>query len=157
PGPGITKLVLVIKERNRPMPRRLGLWNLDIPANYRRINVAFSNVRVLPPDAPLPPPPALGKELPFLEWHPIAERFNGIELDGWMGDRAELGMVVPQGATKLAMNAMAAGNLGLTFPLHLKVSVNGRESEHVVPQAGDFSFELPLKEGEKVAQVAVQS
>jgi hypothetical protein len=74
-----------------------------------------------------------------------------------MGDRAELGMAVPQGATKVVVNAMAAGNLGLTFPLRLKVSVNGRESEHVVQQAGDFSFELPLKEGDKLAHVAVQS
>ena len=157
PPAGITKLVLRIKERNKPMPRRLGIWNLDIPANYRRTNVAFSNVHPVTPDTKPPEPPKLGETLPFLKWHPLAQSFDGIELDGWMGDKAQIAMSVPPGATKLALAAMAPGNLGITYPLRLTVSVNGRASEHVVANAGDVAIEVPLAPGEAIAKLEVAS
>ncbi len=154
---GITKLVLRIKERNQPMPRRLGLWNRDIPADYRRTNVAFSNVRVLLPEGGAPAAPAVGRALPFLEWHGFAQAYDGIEVDGWMANKARIAVAVPAGASKLTLRGMAAGNLGLQFPLALAVSVNGRESSHVLQNPGDFAITFPLRPGEPIASLEVRS
>ena len=156
-NPDVTRIVVSVREKNAPLPRKLGLWNRDIPADYRRMNVAFSNVRILPPDAPLPAAPKLGEKLPFLRWHELAEQFNGIEPDGWMGNRASVAMSVPQGATRVALTAMAAGNLDLKYPMEITVRVNGRETARKLEHAGTFEVELALQPGEKLASVDIRS
>lgn len=156
-NPGTTKLVVTVKERNKPLPRRLGLWNRDIPADYRRLNVGFSNVRALPPDAPLPPGPKLGETVAFLQWHPHAYRFDGLESDGWMDKRAQVTMAVPAGAKHVAVRGFAPGNLRFTFPLDVTLTVNGREVKTPIAQAGVFEVGAPLEEGAKSAEVVIRT
>ena len=156
-NPGITKLVVLVKERNKPLPRRLGLWNRDIPADYRRLNVGFSNVRALVPDAPLPPGPKLGETVPFLQWHPHAYRFDGIESDGWMDKRAQVTMALPAGAKHVAVRGFAPGNLDFKFPLDVSVTVNGRQTRTPIERAGVFEVTAPVEEGAKLAEVVVRT
>jgi hypothetical protein len=52
---------------------------------------------------------------------------------------------------------MAAGNLGLTYPMTVAAKVNGRTVNRTLPRAGTFEVELPLLAGEKQATIAIES
>ncbi len=143
PSQGVTKLVVTIKERNRPLPRQFRLWNREIPSDYRRANVAFANAAIVTPETSLAPAPKLGQRVEFLGLHPMAEQFNGLQLDGWLGDHAEFTIPMPQGARTLRIEGTAPGNLGFTYPYEVTVAVNGSEVRRTIERAGAFSLELP--------------
>jgi hypothetical protein len=151
----IHKLVVRIKERNRPIPRELALWNVDIPTDYRRMNIAFANAAIVTPDSKPAAAPALGARIPFLGIHPIAERFDGLQLDGWLSERAQFTIPAPAGASKVQVALTVPGNLGFTFPYVVKAVVNGREHERRIAAAGDATIELPLQPGEPTADVTL--
>jgi hypothetical protein len=145
PLPGANKLVVHVKERNRPLPRVLALWNADIPADYRRMNVAFSNARLLAPGSDSAPAAApLGQSVAFLQLHPHAERFDGLQLDGWIGDRASLTMPVPAGAARVTISGFVPGNLRLDFPFTLRAEVNGLQTALTLAAPGPFELSAPL-------------
>jgi len=156
PRADVSRLVIAVRERNKPLPRQLGLWNSDLPADYRRMNLSMSNVRILPPGAPMPAAPRLAEKLPFLRWHDFAHSFNGLESDGWMGDRARITMGVPEGAQRVVISAMAAGNLGLKFPMEITAKVNGRVTKKKLEYATVFDLDLPLAPGERVVEISLE-
>jgi hypothetical protein len=158
PGKEISKIVVRIKERNRPLPRPLGLWNKSVPADYRRMNAAFANVEIVPPGGPaLAAAPQLGRRLAFLEIHPIAEQFDGLQLDGWIGDAASFTIPAAPGATKLALEGFIPGNLGLAFPFHLEAALNGREVRQEIAKPGPFTVEVPLEAGQTKAALVLRA
>lgn len=158
PVSDVTKLVVRIKERNRPLPRELGLWNKEIPADYRRMNAAFANVSVLAPDAPLATKrPALNERVGFMDLHPLASRFNGLQLDGWMADTAQFTIASAAKASRVELDGFAPGNLGLTYPLQLTFRIGGREERRMVSSAGPFKFMLDLDAGAAILDLTIGS
>ncbi|MEP7068152.1 MAG: hypothetical protein ABI789_02880 [Usitatibacter sp.] len=156
PAPDVNKMVVRVKERNRPLPRRFVLWNRDIPTDYRRMNLGFSNARIITGESkPYAPAPALGTKIAFLQLHSVAERFNGLQLDGWLGEHAEVTLAAPSGATQLRMEGFAPGNLGFAFPFPVTVAVNGRAMEYKIAAPGPFTLDLPLRQGEGEAAVSI--
>jgi hypothetical protein len=156
PSAGANKLVVHIKERNRPLAREFWLWNKDIPADYRRMNAAFANARILTPDrAPSSQVPKINEKIEFLRLHSVADEFNGLQLDGWVGDGARVVMPVPSGAKQLEVAGFVPGNLGFKFPFALKIGINGREFDRVVAAAGPFALQVPLVQGESRASLSV--
>jgi hypothetical protein len=156
-NPDVTRIVIAVREKNASLPRRLGIWNRSVPGDYRRMNIAFSNISALPPGAQMAGPPKLGEKLPFLSWHELAHSFDGIEQDGWMGVRARVTMAVPAGAQRVVVFAMAAGNLGLKFPMEITGRINGRAMAQKLEHPGSFEMELALQPGERVAEIAIES
>jgi hypothetical protein len=144
PRAGTTKLVVYIKEKNRSLPRPFALWNKEIPADYRRLNIAFSNARLVAPGAPSAPPPPLGRPITFLQLMRAAESFDGFQLDGWIGERAQVSLPVPRGATQVEVTGLVPGNMGFAFPFKVALRIDGRDTEIVIPNAGDFKLVAPL-------------
>ena len=157
PAKDVNKMVVRIKERNKPLPRRFVLWNRDIPTDYRRMNIGFSNARIVTPDSkPSSPAPAIDARIGFLQLHSVAEQFNGLQLDGWLGENAEITIPAPPGAKELRLEGLAPGNLGFTFPFPIMVAVNGREMEHKIAAPGPFVLNVPLRQDESKAAIAIR-
>lgn len=157
PAKDFNKLVVRIKERNKPLPRRFVLWNRDIPVDYRRINIAFANARILTPDSkPSASVPAIDAKIGFLQLHSVAERYNGFQLDGWLGEFSEITIPAPPGAKLLRMEGLVPGNLDFTFPFAIAVAVNGRETEYKIASPGPFVLELPLRPNESRVALAIR-
>jgi hypothetical protein len=158
PGEGLHKIVVKILERNRPLPREIAVWNTNIPKDYRRLNVGFSEVEIVPPGAAPRAPAPLGARVGIVEaMHRYAREFDGLQLDGWLGSApARFVEGVPAGATKLAIDGFVPGNLGFSMPYVVKVRMNGRVSDHPVAQPGPFSIEVPLEPGDSELALAVE-
>jgi len=157
PARDFNKMVVRIKERNKPLPRRFVLWNRDIPTDYRRMNIAFSNARIVTPDSKPPASaPAIDARIGFLQLHSFAERYNGLQLDGWLGELAEIAIPAPAGAKGLRMEGLAPGNLGFTFPFPIAVAVNGREMEYTIAAPGPFALDLPLRPDESRVALVIR-
>jgi len=158
PGPGIHKIVVRIVERNRPLPREIAVWNTNIPKDYRRLNVGFSDVDIVPPDAAPRAPAPLGQRVGTIDtMHQYAREFDGLQLDGWLGATpARIVEGVPKGATALRIEGFLPGNLGFTMPYVVKLRLNGRESEHPVAKPGPFSIDVPLSAGENELAFAIE-
>lgn len=156
PRDGVTKLVVHIKEKNKPLPRPFALWNKEIPADYRRMNISFSGARLVLPDAPpASPAPELGRKVAFLPLLRSAEQFNGFQLDGWTGDMAQVTLAAPQGARSVEVTGLAPGNMGFKFPYRLAIDVNGRRTEAVLPAPGEFTLAAPLEGAGGLATVTI--
>jgi len=149
PGAGIHKLVVKIRERNKPLPRELALWNRDIPKDYRRQNVGFADVSILPPHAPAPAAPALGERVGTIDFmHRYASQFDAVQLDGWLGATpARFVSCAPAGAKALRIDGYLPPDLHFAMPYALKVRVDGHEYERPIGAAGPFSVEVPLEAG----------
>ena len=156
PTEGANKLVVRIRERNQPTPRKFWLWNKDIPADYRRTNVAFANARILAPDRAASAPAAeLGRKIEFLPLLAAAEEFNGLQLDGWIGDGASVVVPAPSAATQIEVSGFVPGNLGFKFPYALKIGINGREYDRAAAAAGPFTVQVPLAPGPPRASLSI--
>jgi hypothetical protein len=156
PTAGLNKIVVRIKERNKPLPRSIRLWNLDVPQDYRRMNVAFSNAKVLSPAAkPLATAQPLGPTIPYMQLHQSLERFNGFELDGWVDTSMSFTIALPPGAKSIEVAGLVPGNLAFTFPFLMTAVVNGRESAHLLRTPGDFTLNFPLDPDKASATVTL--
>lgn len=156
PGDGLTRLVVRIKEKNKPMPRPFALWNKSIPADYRRMNAAFANATLIAPDAQLgAAPPARGETMALKPLFTKAVQFSGFQLDGWIGDLAQMTLRAPQGAKALEITGLAPGNMGFTYPFKVKVQVNGQETEVTLRTAGQFTLTAPMPGDSEMASVSI--
>lgn len=157
PTSGLNKLVVRVKDRNKPLPRSIVLWNKDIPEDYRRMNVGFSNVKVRAPDSHSTVAPPLGKKIEYMQLHSHLEQFNGFELDGWIGPTMQFTIPVPAGAKTIEVEGLVPGNFGFAFPFSMTTRINGRESVHMLPNNGDFKLVLAMAPGETTATVAIKA
>lgn len=149
PGAGVHKIVVKIRERNRPLPRELAIWNTNIPKDYRRLNVAFAEVELLPPGTPPRAAAALGSRVGIIDFmHRYASQFDGLQLDGWLGSApARIVAQVPPGAKSVRVEGFLPGNLGFAMPYALKVGVDGREQDEVLASPGPFSLDATVPSG----------
>jgi len=156
-GP-VHKITVRVKERNRALPRPFALWNKDIPADYRRTNVAFANVRIIPPDAIDPTPaPVMNRTVDFLRMHPFARQFDGLQFDGWIGDDASFTLAAPEGARLLEVGGFVPGNRGFKFPFTIEATINGRPVRKTLQYPGGFALDLPIEPGERSAAVTIKA
>jgi hypothetical protein len=153
PTEQVVKLVIKIKETVSPMKRPLPIWNDDIPTDYRQLNVALSNISVAPVSQ-FQQIDKCGMTLSGDEILRCALSFNGIQVDRWIGDKAQIDLDVSEfgDASELVLKGLAPGNLNFTYPLEVKFSIDGNQSVQLIDSPGEFSLVFPLRE-QKAGQV----
>jgi hypothetical protein len=137
------RLVIKVKQRVEPLPRRFRLWNKDIPGDYRRLNLLVADVKVMPPEEP-----AAGSAPFVLSDAALFEgsvSFNGIQPNRWVGRSMTLEVRRPPAAGSLALGLFVPGHAQLHFPMTIRVMVDGREGVLVAPGPGPVSKVIPLE------------
>jgi hypothetical protein len=141
PHPGMNKLTVHIKERTEQMhDRRLSLWNPSIPSEWRLLNVAFAQFRVLH-DAPAPPAARA------LDWKAALDRaysFNGFNIDGWVRNQAQITLGVPDDASSMKVTLDVPGTPEFHFPYAVEFRVNGTTHMRRIEKPGTATVDLPV-------------
>jgi len=155
---GIDRVTVVIRERTRPFPRPLGLWNRGVPEDTRNLNLYVSSVALLAPGEALPPggrPRRLEGPKAILG---EARLFNGLSAGGWVNAAASLSLVAPFDHGRLALDVMVPGNLGFAFPYRIAIDVNGREHEYLAraPGAQHIVLDLPQAKAGDAVHVGIR-
>lgn len=152
PRAGMNKLVVHIQEVNHPAPRKVALWNNDIPADYRRLNIGFANAHILAPgDKPYYKEIEIGKPIPVIKLFDYAEQFNGLKLDGWIADRASLSFNIPTTVKALEITGMLPAVYH--FPYRVTATINGQKVQHIIAAPGQFTWKLPIQSHQGVANL----
>lgn len=158
PTEQVTKVVLKIKEKVRPMKRPLPIWNDDIPTDYRQLNAAFSNVSIAPVDQSRPLSDC-GTNLIGDAILRCAVSYNGIQVDRWTGEGAEFVIHTSDigSASELVLEGFVPGNLNFSFPFALNVFVDDVKYSDHIESAGAFSlkFEIPKSKSGKLVSVKI--
>jgi hypothetical protein len=139
---GVDLLVIKLKERVRPLPRSVRLWNKDIPGDYRRLNLMVADVRVFPPDEPVPEPSTYSLHGDDLLEQSYA--FDGLQPNRWAGRSMSMTLKRAPWARGLTLNVFVPGIPSFRFPYTLEATIDGQRHLAVIPRAGPFRTTLPL-------------
>ena len=135
------RIVIKVIETVQPPPRQFRLWNRDIPGDYRRLNMAVSNVTVM----------EAGREqkrpMEVYDGHSLfshAHSFNGLKLNQWVGKGVSLTLPIAADPSSVDLLLFVPGHPALKFPYKLKISLNGIEHEAVAEFPGDLALSIPV-------------
>jgi hypothetical protein len=136
------RLVIRVRESVHQLPRAFSLWNKDVPADYRRLNLLVSEVRVLPPGAPsgAAAPRRLSGEMLFV----ASTSFNGIQPNRWVAGSFSVSYRRPPGSERVALSLFVPGHPRLHFPMALVGTLDDRPFRIEVAQPGALRSVLPL-------------
>jgi hypothetical protein len=146
PNDEVTKIVIKIKEKvgttNRPLP----LWNKEIPADYRQLNLSVSNVKIYPVNTEQKSVKC-GTSIQEYEILNCAKWFNGIQIDRWIGKNATLAIVnsMVKDSSAIEIKGFLPGNLDFNFPFKISFYINGKEFQREISSPGEFFVEFPLQ------------
>lgn len=142
PTPGMNKLTIRIKEKSGPMAnKRFSLWNPNIQAEWRRLNMQFGQVRVTP-SVPMVVEPGSEADFKTILNHSVT--FNGFNIDGWLRDRGEFTIGRPEGVTGIRIRFQIPGGAGSSFPYNIKFKIGGEQYERYFDRAGENTVEFPI-------------
>ena len=143
PTQGMNKITIRIKEKTNVMRNRwFSLWNPDIPAEWRLLNMSFAQVRLVPHGPAMP----VGSDV---DWKSVLENsvtFNGFNIDGWLRNAAEFAVANPPGTTRLRIKFQIPGTPDYSFPYSIRFVVNGNSFVREFKKPGENSAEFPLAE-----------
>ena len=142
PTAGMNKLVVRIKEKTQKIYRHYGLWHLDIPLDWRNLNVAFSQFRVLPEDD------HIANNSRTMDWKMLLDQalsFNGFNIDGWLRDKGEFAVAIPQGSTSMRIKFQIPSLPEFAFPYSIKFVVSGHVYERKFTNPGENFAEFTLE------------
>jgi hypothetical protein len=143
PDAGMNKITIRIKEKTNVMRNRwFSLWNPDIPAEWRLLNMSFAQVRLVPHGPAMP----VGSDV---DWKSVLENsvtFNGFNIDGWLRNAAEFAVANPPGTTRLRIKFQIPGTPDYSFPYSIRFVVNGNSFVREFKKPGENSAEFPLAE-----------
>lgn len=134
PKGGVDRLAIRIKEKVEAPTRPFALWNTDLPI-YRKVNLSFSDIELLPPGEP-PCQLGLGQPISGADLFTKSYSFNGIEANQWAREAMNLSFVRPSEASSLTLSVTAPGVAQLRFPMQLKLTVDGVQAVHLLKQPG---------------------
>jgi hypothetical protein len=142
PSGDVDRLVIRVRESVHELRRDVTLWNKDVPGDYRRLNLLVSEVRVVPPGAPLGaiPPRRLAGEMLFA----ASTSFNGIQPNRWVAGSFSVCYRRPPESTHLALSLFIPFHPTLRFPMAVVGSVDGNPFRIEVAQPGAVRSVLPL-------------
>jgi hypothetical protein len=143
PSSDVERLVIKVREPSRPGPRPFAFWNRHIPEDYRVLNLAVGQVRIVKPSDSSARRAALA-EIQGLAIYDHALTFNGMEMNGWVRDRATLVLPRPAGSPELKLSLFVPSRPEYTFPYHLGLKVAGVPVDVAVAAPGDSTVDVPL-------------
>jgi hypothetical protein len=140
PSGNVDLVVIKIKEKVRPPARRFRLWNLDIPGDYRMLNMAMAQIKIADVEEARSPGPAVlkGEDL-FLE----SLAFNGINLNQWVGETMSITMAPPVAYDHIRISSFVPGHPELNFPVKLTIDCAGEEYTRSIAEPGTIEVTLP--------------
>jgi hypothetical protein len=144
PTHDVERIVFQVTERVRPTQRRLAVWNRQIPSDYRQLNLAIGEVRLVTEDDLLSAEPATQP----LEGSAIlrnAYMFDGMEVDGWVQQVAEASFVRPADSVGLELQFFVPGDAGYRFPYNIVVEVDGNATVVRAAKPGTLLIQVPMK------------
>jgi hypothetical protein len=139
---GVDLLVIKLKEKVRPLPRSFRLWNKQIPGDYRRLNLMVADLRVFPPEEPVPEPSTYSLHGDDLLEQSYA--FDGLQPNRWAGRSLSMTLKRPPWARGLTFSIFVPGISGFHFPYRLQAMIDGTPQPVVVTRPGPFRTTLPL-------------
>ena len=156
PDAGLDRVVMVIREKVKPLGRSVGLWNVGVN-DQRHLNVLMSSVRLLRPDemtlAQVDTKPIGGEDILNK-----AYRFDGLSSQRWITKAATIAYAVPVDAPQAELEFTIPGNLGYRFPYSIAIVADGVEHRLVadVPGSAKISIPLPARKANEVATLEIR-
>lgn len=142
PIDGVNRLVLRVKERPISSPRRVGLWNRDLPLRATPINILFSDIHVLNEASAESIPLQAGATIDAKSLITNVNLFNGFDVNGWIRDKAEFSTVLAPNVGGARFEVLVPGSLGFSFPYSVKFVVNGVTLKRSFPAPGVYFEEI---------------
>ena len=145
PKEKVNKLVIKIKEKVGTRKRFIPLWNVDIPTDYRQLNVALSNISIKPEDQPFKRKHC-NSPLNGLDIMNCSISFDGIQIDQWIGEKAKIKLNVSKikNLSNFKLEGFAPGNLDFVFPMYVDFMINGQNIKREIKRPGPFQIEIPI-------------
>jgi hypothetical protein len=158
PKDGANRLVIRAKEVPVSTPRRIGLWNRDLPQRAAPINFLLSNISAFPEDSPGSGDIAVaGERIESLALFDKVTSLDGVSVDGWVGEQGRLCIRTADTVAKIYVNVLIPGNLGFAFPYRVDTFIDGVKSIGNFADPGEqtFEFAVPAKSGEFCHQIEI--
>ena len=144
PAEGLDRVVMVIREKVKPLGRSVGLWNVGVN-DQRHLNMLMSSVRLLRPDEPSVAQVG-DKAISGEDILNKAFRFDGLSSQRWINKAAMVAYAVPIDAPQAELEFMIPGNLGYRFPYSIAIVADGVEHRLVAEAPGTARVRIPLPE-----------
>lgn len=158
----ISLIEIRVSEDVKPMPRIPALWKPQIARDYRSLNVAISNVRLLSAAdyAELNFPQSLHFDAAS-NWQASAGLVNGIYGDSWVSEEGEVWLHKPAGAHNFTLEGNLSLPPNLSPPANIEVLFDDqRMARQRVEKYGPFRVTVPLgpaDQGDRIIRVRLRS
>jgi hypothetical protein len=138
-----THLELEVQESAGLIPRQQAFWNDWIPRDPRRLNVAVSEIALVPDrdaEAGLATVLDLSSDTRL-----TSAFFDGIYPDLWIGKQAAVTLRLPPGAEAIEIAGTMPGERTLQYPYRIHALANGTSlGDQAVSGPGPFQLRFPL-------------
>ena len=141
PVDGVNTLVVRVRESTFPLKRQYGIWHRDIPHDWRKLNMAFSDVHILGKRADKPN----NAQLSYKDLFNSATEFNGFNIDGWIMNAATISMDKPDLAKNMKISLFIPGAPTYKFPYDIMFRVNNIEFRRSFDNPGQQQIFVPLE------------
>ena len=146
PTGDVDRIVFRIQEDAQLIARPFSLWNKQIPADYRGLNLAVGEVRLFGPGG-APPGPLVDEPIEGVNILAGATAFNGLEPSGWVREAAELRFIRPANADHVDLGLQVPADAGLPFPFEVTFTSDGIKRTARVARPGPLTMSLPIGPG----------
>jgi hypothetical protein len=143
PAGGVDFLVFKIKEKARAPARLFGLWHKDLPTEYRRLNLAVSDIELITPK-PAMRSFQINEEIKGAALFTGSVAFNGIEPNWWVRKEMSISFSRPGGACAVGISIFVPGHASFRFPFALTLTVDGVSEQRHVAGPGQAWLTMPL-------------
>lgn len=140
PVSGVNTLVVRVREKTFSIKRQYGIWHKDIPHDWRKLNIAFSDVNLVN----APGSENKSEQLTYKDLFNTAVEFNGFNVDGWMMNMATFSLDKPKLAKSIKMNIFIPGAPTYKFPYDIKFNINDVEIKKSFDHPGQHEISVSL-------------
>ena len=118
---------------------------MDIPTDYRQLNVALSNISIKPEGQSFKRKHC-NSPLNGLDIMNCSISFDGIQIDQWIGEKAKIKLNVSKikNLSNFKLEGFAPGNLDFVFPMYVDFMINGQNIKREIKRPGPFQIEIPI-------------
>ena len=148
-------LVFRIKEDVSPSRRPFAVWNKELAVEYRRLNLAVSDIELIPPEHTVSPF-KMNEAIqgPALFTRSLA--FDGIEPNWWVREEMAISLPRTPGASAVCISIFVPGQASLRFPFGVTLSVDGVSEQRYIKKPGQALLTMSLAKSQDPGITSIQ-